>query len=119
MSDNSRTILFNCNPFNLDGIHSQMEMLLSALFDGSYSLTEKTLLAENGSIEYRYTKGPLGNSMSVRVISLNRPRKVFVVRYEDRVFPINLLKHPLLNLNQCIQGKVLPKVIIEHAERLK
>ena len=96
-----------------------MEMLLSALFDGSYSLTEKTLLAENGSIEYRYTKGPLGNSMSVRVISLNRPRKVFVVRYEDRVFPINLLKHPLLNLNQCIQGKVLPKVIIEHAERLK
>jgi len=95
-----------CNPFNLDGEHSKMEMLLSAVFDGSYSQCDKTLVADNGTIEYTYTKGAVGNKMSVRVISLNKPRSKFVVRFgpEQERFSISvrLIDHQLLDLSRCL-----------------
>ena len=91
--------LLKCNPFNLDGVHSQMEMLLAALFDGSYCHEEKTLFVENGSVEYSYTKGPIGYKMFVRLLSLEEPRERFVVRFEGKVFRVRDLKHPLLDLS--------------------
>ena len=103
----TRQGVFCCNPFNLDSDHSKMEMLLSAVFDGSYSQDEKTLVAENGSIRYTYTKGSVGNKMSVRVISLNKPRPKFAVRFADpeKSFNISmrLIDHPLLDLSACIR----------------
>lgn len=90
---------FVCTLFNIDGEHSQMEMLLSSIFDESYSREEKVLIASNGTIEYRYMKGPLGNRMSVRVLSLNKQRPTFVVRFANKPFPVCPIDHPLLDLS--------------------
>ena len=101
------------NPFNLDGEHSVMEMLLSAVFDGSYSQNEKTLVADNGTIEYTYTKGPIGNKMTVRVLSLLKPRPKFVVRFAPNQQPFSismrLVDHPMLDLSACVP-RVHPEV---------
>ena len=92
------THVFHCNPFNIDGPHSQMEMLLSSLFDGSFSNESRSLVASNGSIEYTYTKQGIGNRMSLRVISLESPQPRFTIRFEGKPFAVCPTQHPLLNL---------------------
>lgn len=90
--------VFHCNPFNIDGQHSQMEMLLSSLFDGSFSNEARSLIASNGSIEYTYTKQRIGNRMSLRVTSLESPQPHFTIRFEGKPFAVCPTQHPLLNL---------------------
>lgn len=88
---------FHCTPFNIDGIHSQMEMLLSSLFDASYSMHKKGIIASNGSIEYTYIKETVGSRMSFRVLSLEAPRPKFSLRYEGKPFTVCARSHPLLD----------------------
>jgi hypothetical protein len=92
------THVFRCNPFNIDGLHSQMEMLLSSLFDGSFSNEPKSLIASNGSVEYTYTKKGIGNRMTLRVISLEAPEPRFTIKFNGKPFSVCPVKHPLLNL---------------------
>jgi hypothetical protein len=96
---NSNSV-FRCNPFNMDGVHAQMEMLLSSLFDSSYNTEPKSLIASNGSLEYIYKKEAVGNRMSLRVVSLEAPRPKFSVRYVGQAFPIHRKEHPLLDLSE-------------------
>jgi hypothetical protein len=88
-----------CTPYNIDGEHSQMEMLLASIFDSSYTHRDKTIIASNGSLEYHYTKGPVGNSMSIHVLSLDKPRLPFVVRFAKEKFPVRTVVHPLLDIS--------------------
>jgi hypothetical protein len=91
-----------------------MEMLLSSLFDGSFSNEAKSLTASNGSIEYTYTKQGIGNRMSLRVISLESPRRDFTVRFNGKPFVICHVRHSLLNLDQ-----VMKPLIEEASERMR
>lgn len=93
--------------FNLDGEHSLMEMLLSSLYDGSYVQHERTLIAENGLLEYRYSKGPVGNRMLVRLLSLRQPDSRFRVRFDGNSFPVRLIRHPLLDLSALISRQLI------------
>ena len=99
---------FHCTPFNIDGIHSQMEMLLASLFDASYSMEKKGIIASNGSIEYTYIKEAVGSHMSFRVISLEAPQPQFSLRYKDKAFAICPRMHPLLDLSALQMNKEMP-----------
>lgn len=88
-----------CTFFETDKEHSQMDMLLSTLFDASYSQEEKSITASNGTLEYRYTKDSIGNRMTVRVLSLNKPQPKFVVKFAGNPFPTRNVKHHQLDLS--------------------
>lgn len=77
-----------CTPKNLDPAHTKMEMVLNSFFDDSYSPEEYGLIAENGQVEYRYTKSPDGCHMSVRNISLSKGRRVFKLSFSAEPFVI-------------------------------
>lgn len=77
-----------------------MEMLLSSLFDGSFSAEPRSLIATNGSVEYTYTKEGIGNRMSLKVVSLEAPLPQFSIRYEGRAFAVCPIRHPLLDLSE-------------------
>jgi hypothetical protein len=81
-------------------------MLLPTLFDSPYSQCGRMLVADNRTIEYAYTKGPIGDRMSIRVISLNWPRLRFTIRFrqgQERLTTLTCpIDHPLLDLRECL-----------------
>lgn len=77
--------------YNIDPPHAFIEMILSSLFTDEYTTKEQTLIATNNTIEYTYTKGPSGNMMTVRVVSLNAMHLPFEVRFAGESFPLRKL----------------------------
>jgi hypothetical protein len=80
---------YQCNIFNIDGFHSYMEMVLSSLFDNSFATAERTIVATNSALEYRYTRGMQGSRFTVTVLSPSKMDEVFVVKYGSKPFPIS------------------------------
>jgi hypothetical protein len=94
--------IFSCNAMNIEGPHSRMEMLLSSLFDGSFSNEAKTLIASNNSLEYTYTKEGIGSRMSLKVVSLEAPLPHFIVKFGNKPFIVCPIQHPLLDLRRVL-----------------
>jgi hypothetical protein len=74
---------------NITGEHAVVEMMLSSLFDNSYSSEKYGVIASNGHLEYTYIKGPTGFEMTVEVISLSKPKPKFALRFSGKPFELN------------------------------
>lgn len=94
-----------------------MEMLLSSLYDGSYSNEPKSLIASNGSVEYTYTKKGIGNRMTLRVISLEAPEPHFTIKFNGKPFSVCPIQHPLLDLTHL--GAYRNQMAEEVVERMR
>lgn len=85
--------------YNMDKAHAMVEMMLSSLYIDDYTTEERTLVASNRTLEYKYTKGPHGNMMVVRLLSLEEMVFPLIVRYGSPKFTTrNIDCHGILNI---------------------
>lgn len=73
---------------NIGGNHLYVEMMLSSLFDNSYSCETHGIKAINGTLEYTYLKNPNFYEFSVRVISLNKPSEKYRISFVGKPFEL-------------------------------
>ena len=99
MGKNMHQYTYQCNVFNIDGLHAHMEMLLSSLFDGSFINEPRTITATNRALKYRITKNQVGLSLTVTVLSPSKMTEPFLVECEGQPFPIRRISSEILDLS--------------------
>ena len=73
---------------NIEGRHLFVEMMLSSLFDNSYTCESYGIKASNGLFEYTYIKNSNEYEFSVRVVSLEKPSEKYSISYVGKPFEL-------------------------------
>jgi len=88
-----------CTIENLSGDHATMEMVLSSLFDNSFTIHEYGLKATNGQLEYKISKKLEITTMTVRIISLCKPKEKYTLSFLGKPFVLNKKSYEFIGLD--------------------